>query len=97
MEESDKLFEAVLHLYSYDEAKRFFSDLFTGKELTDLSQRLQIAILLQKRLSYRQISKETGASTTTVTRVNNALKNGSDGLKLALSRLSSIENNDAVR
>lgn len=97
MNNPDKLINSILSLYSFDEAERFFTDLMTEKELQDLSQRLEIAILLQRGISYRQIAKETGASTTTVTRVNNSLQKGSDGLKLAISRLNSIENNETFK
>jgi TrpR-related protein YerC/YecD len=91
---SSELFEIVINLYSADEAERFFKDLMTTSELENFSQRLKIAVLLSRGLSYRQVSKETGASTTTVTRVNEALERGHDGLKLAVSRLNSLDNNE---
>ncbi len=47
----------------------FLKDITTPKELAALQERLDIAVLLNKGHSYSEISKKTGASTTTVTRV----------------------------
>lgn len=49
-------------------------DLTTPQELKALQERLDIAFLLSDGLSYVEISKKTGASTTTVTRVARFLK-----------------------
>jgi TrpR-related protein YerC/YecD len=45
------------------------ADITTPKELKALQERLDIALLLNKDLSYSEIAKKTSASTTTVTRV----------------------------
>lgn len=92
---TDRLFEAIISLYSVDEMERFFRDLMTVPEIETFAQRFQVAELLSQGMSYRQISKETGASTTTVTRINDWLQRGCDGYKLAISRLSGKENNDS--
>lgn len=94
-EDTDKLFESILSLYSVDECERFFRDLMTVPEIEAFAQRLKVALLLSRGMSYRQISKETGASTTTVTRINDWLERGCDGYKLAISRLNSKENNSS--
>lgn len=81
------LFEAILRLDTVDEAARFFRDLCTRKELGDLSHRWAVARLLADGLPYREIAEQTGASTATVTRINQWLQHGTGGYRLALDRM----------
>lgn len=90
-EEIDNLFKAILTLKSVEECYGFFGDICTEKELIDLSQRLEVARLLRKKLSYIEISRRTGASTTTVSRVNKCLTYGNDGYALVFERLEKKE------
>lgn len=83
----DRLFKAVLSLENIDECYSFFGDLCTEKELIDMSQRLEVASLLRKKMNYIEISKATGASTTTVSRVNKCLTYGNEGYDLVFGRL----------
>ena len=71
--ETNELFEAVLSIDNLEECGNFFNDVCTVKELQDLSQRFQVAKLLKAGRSYQEISKETGASTATISRVNRSL------------------------
>lgn len=80
------LFEAVLTLESVDEAAAFFRDLCTRRELTDLSHRWAVVRLLDEGLPYREIADRTGASTTTVTRINQWLQHGLGGYRMVLER-----------
>ncbi|CAN5896821.1 YerC/YecD family TrpR-related protein [soil metagenome] len=84
--DTDALLNAILSLTSTDEAALFFRDLCTRKELADLSHRWAVARLLDTGLPYRQIAERTGASTATVTRINQWLLHGSGGYRLALDR-----------
>lgn len=86
-EHTDKLFEAILTLENIEECYRFFEDICTIKEIRSLSQRLEVAQLLQQNKSYINISKETGASTATISRVNKCFTYGAGGYKAALERL----------
>ena len=54
------------------------------KELEDISQRLEVARLLKNGYNYQTISKETGASTATISRVNKCINYGSGGYKIVL-------------
>ena len=45
-ESIDRLFESILNLKSIDECYNYFEDLCTVKEIIDMSQRLDAAILL---------------------------------------------------
>lgn len=84
---TDKLFEAILTLKSVEECYNFFEDICTIKEIQDMSQRLEVAKLLQQNKSYIEISKETGASTATISRVNKCFTYGTGGYKAALDRV----------
>lgn len=84
----DALFEALLSLENLDECYRFFADLTTIPEIKSLAQRLQVAKMLMQNETYTVISKATGASTATISRVKNALFYGSDGYKLIIDRLN---------
>lgn len=83
----NRLFQAVLNLKNLDECYNFFEDICTIKEIQDISQRLEVAELLSQNISYLEISKKTGASTATISRVNKCLIYGNDGYKTALERL----------
>ncbi len=84
------LFEAVLALDDLDEAAAFFRDLCTRRELADLSHRWAVARLLERGLPYREISELTGASTATITRINQWLQHGAGGYRLILDRLKEL-------
>lgn len=86
-DETAALFGAILRLESADEAARFFRDLCTRRELADLSHRWTVVRLLDEGLSYREIAETTGASTATVTRINQWLQHGTGGYRLALDRM----------
>lgn len=82
-----RLFEAILKLEDVKECKRFFDDLCTVKELKDMSQRFEVAMLLDDGLVYSDIVNRTGASTTTISRVNRCLMYGEDGYKTVIERM----------
>ena len=54
-ESIDRLFESILNLKSIDECYNYFEDLCTVKEIIDMSQRLDAAILLDSGVSYQKI------------------------------------------
>ena len=85
--DTSALLTAVLALQSEEEAAAFFRDLCTLREISDLSQRWAVARLLARGLPYRQIAEETGASTATITRINQWLQHGAGGYRLVLDRL----------
>jgi TrpR-related protein YerC/YecD len=85
-EEIEDLLRTVLRLESLDEAERFFRDLCTLSELEAMAHRWQVAKLVDQGLPYHEVSRRTGASTTTVTRVAHWLRHGEEGYRLALDR-----------
>lgn len=70
-----------------DECYQFFEDICTVSELKALSQRLEVARMLQDGHTYDDIVARTGASTATISRVKRCLNYGADGYKLILTRL----------
>lgn len=85
----DKLFEAILCLRSKDECYTFFEDLCTVNELLSLSQRFEVAAMLDDHKTYLEIAEKTGASTATISRVNRSLNYGNDGYDMVFKRMSS--------
>lgn len=90
-EATDKLFEAILTLKSVEECYAFFEDICTVNELKALAQRLEVAKMLEDKLTYQEIAQATHASTATISRVNRCLSYGSDGYKLVLERVGDKE------
>ena len=83
----DYLFKAILSLETLEECYNFFEDLCTVPELKALSQRLNVAKMLEERHVYSDIVNETGASTATISRVNRSLNYGCDGYRVVFERL----------
>ena len=59
----DRLFRAVLQLKNVEECYAFFEDICTIKEVNDMAQRLDTAVLLARGESYQAIAEEVGIST----------------------------------
>ena len=85
-EPTDALLGAILRLETPDEAARFFRDLCTLGELRDLAQRWAVVRMLDQGLHYAEISKRSGASTATITRIASWLRHGEGGYRSALDR-----------
>ena len=89
--EVDTLFKAILSLNSIEECYKFFEDACTIKEVLEIAQRLKAAQMLTEGVNYALISKETGMSTATISRVNRCLEYGGGGYAMILERLSKKE------
>lgn len=87
------LYKAILLLKNEDECKRFLRDLLTEAEIKELANRWRVARMLDKKIPYEEIAKETGMSSTTIARVQKWLVNGKGGYKLVLKRLKSESKN----
>lgn len=83
----DHLFDAVLQLQTKEECYSFFEDLCTVNELLSLSQRFEVATMLNEHKTYLEIAEKTGASTATISRVNRSLNYGTDGYSLVFDRM----------
>ncbi len=87
----DRLFETIHSLESVEECQRFFEDLCTIKEILDMAQRLDTAILLDKGMSYHTIAEQVGISTATISRVSRCLTYGAGGYRDVIERLKKKE------
>ena len=92
--QTDRLAHAFLNLKDEEEYYRLFEDLFTIREIQDLSQRLEVARMLSQGATYTEIVQQTGMSTATIGRVNRALNYGADGYRRVLAREENQEQND---
>lgn len=88
-ESIDRLFQTFLNLETIDDCYKYFEDLCTIKELQDMAQRLETAILLDNGENYQSISENVGISTATIGRVSKCLKYGSGGYRTAIDKLKS--------
>ena len=86
-DDATALFDAILRLDSREAAERFFRDLCTLTEIRDMAQRWSVVRLLDEGMHYAQISRQTGASTATITRIASWLNHGEGGYREALDRL----------
>ena len=86
-EQVNMLLSAIIKLNDIETCKSFFEDVCTIKELQDMSQRLQVAKELRNGRNYQEISKLTGASTATISRVNKCLMYGNGGYNAVLDAL----------
>lgn len=82
------LFNAFLELKTADEVGNFCRDLMTESEIEEFARRWEAAQLLDQNIPQREISKITGTSLATVSRVNQWLKRGMNGYRLVLDRLN---------
>ncbi|MEO6579396.1 MAG: YerC/YecD family TrpR-related protein [Candidatus Limnocylindria bacterium] len=81
-----ELAAAIATLRDQEEALRFLRDLCTVNELREFAARWEVARLLDEGVSYHDIIERTGASSATISRVNQWLRYGRDGYRLVLDR-----------
>ena len=82
------IFQTILNLESIDECYEYFSDICTIKEVQDMAQRLDAAILLDEGLSYQKIAEQIEVSSATIGRVSKCLNYGSGGYRNAIDKLN---------
>ena len=83
----EDLFRAILSLENIEECYTFFEDICTPNELLSIAQRFQVGEMLLEKQTYQSISAATGASTTTISRVNRLLNGGTSGIETAYARI----------
>ena len=87
----DRLFQTILNLQTVEDCYAYFEDLCTIKEIRDMAQRLDTAILLSQGLSYQKIAQQVKVSSATIGRVSKCLNYGTGGYKKAIERLEFTE------
>ncbi|WP_172373233.1 YerC/YecD family TrpR-related protein [Sporosarcina jiandibaonis] len=93
--QTDQLFKAILELKTIEECYEFFDDLCTISEMQSLSQRLDVAHMLNMKKTYDTIQHDTGASTATISRVRRCVDYGSGGYNKILNRLYPIKDEES--
>ena len=86
-ENTDRVFEAIMKMRNKDELYDFFEDICTVKEVKDMSQRFEVACLLNNGMSYQKVSELTNVSSATISRVKRCLDYGSGGYLKAIERM----------
>ena len=82
----NELYKAILSLENEEDCRLFFEDICTIKELETISQRLEVAKLLSGGATFNEIVAKTGASTTTISRVNRCLNYGDGGYRKVIEK-----------
>ena len=89
--EAEALVDAIVRLDTREDAERFLRDLCTLGELRDMAQRWAVVRLLDAGMHYAEISRQTGASTATITRIASWLNHGEGGYRRMLDRLKASD------
>ena len=79
MDTNDKrkmLAQAILSIESEEECFELLEDICTIKEVDDMANRFQIALLLYEGKTFIDVENQTGASSAPISRVNRCLKHG---------------------
>ena len=88
-----QLADAFLTLENKEMCLAFLEDICTPNELKALGQRLEVAVRLHRGENYAKTVKDTGASSTTVSRVNRCLNYGAGGYQTVIPRITKGEEN----
>ena len=90
-ESMDRLFDTILNLKTKEECRAYLEDLCTVKELQDMAQRLDTAVLLSRGYSYKKIMEQVDVSTATIGRVSKCLNYGAGGYRSVIGKLDASE------
>lgn len=92
-----ELFKAILTLKTEAECKNFLRDLLTEAEIKEFANRWKVANMLNNKVDYKTIEKETGMSSTTIARISKWLAEGMGGYRLMLKRLANSAHHSKTR
>lgn len=92
-----KLCDAFLLFSTREEVAAFLRDLLTESEINEFADRFMVAQELAKGTTQRTVSKQTGVSIATVTRVNQWLTRGMGGYRIAIERLKAQESKNSKK
>jgi len=77
--------DSLTSLHTVDDVRKLIEDVCTPQEIRTIAQRLAVAKLLREERVYADITKITGASTATISRVRRSMEQSRGGYDLALS------------
>ena len=73
-----ELYQVFTQIKTPQEAEKFLTDILTPQELEAIAERWQIAkMLLEGKMSQREIQEQLGTAVATITRGNRMIKYGS--------------------
>ena len=81
----DNLMNVVAKMDSAEDCYAFFCDLCTVKELQDMAQRFEAAVMLAEGAKYQDIAATVKTSAATISRVSRCLKYGTGGYEKAIA------------
>lgn len=81
-DDTDDFLLAMTQLKSLPEARAFFGDIYSKKEILAASNRWKAAKMLHFGASYRKIERHTGMSSATISRIKGMLTDGLGGTTL---------------
>jgi len=84
---SKDLFNTITRLKTEKQARNFLRDLLTEQEIIEFSNRWKAAQMLEEKISYAKICKQTGLSSRTVARISKWLNLGMGGYKKMINEL----------
>ena len=86
--------KVIAKMSSPDDCFDFFSDLCTIKELQDMAQRFEMALLLKSGANYLSVASSVGTSSATISRVNRCLLYGNGGYEKAIKLFNEGKENE---
>lgn len=90
----ENLMKVIAKMSSPDDCFDFFSDLCTIKELQDMAQRFEMALLLKSGANYLSVASSVGTSSATISRVNRCLLYGNGGYEKAIKLFNEGKENE---
>ncbi|MBR0303849.1 MAG: TrpR-related protein YerC/YecD [Clostridia bacterium] len=93
---SGRLFRAIASIQTEEECRAFFEDVCTIKEIVDMAQRFDTALLLNSGCNYQEICERVGVSTATISRVSRCLNYGDGGYKRIIDRVGGEADLDEI-
>lgn len=90
-----ELFQVIASLETEEECRKFMRDLLTQAEIKEFANRWKVAQMLEKKIAYKIIERQTGMSSTTIARIQKWLTNGMNGYKTMLEKTKLTNNNAA--
>lgn len=91
-----ELIEAISSLKNVEECQKFLRDLLTEAELKEFANRWKVAQMLDQKIAYKEIEKQTNMSSTTIARIQKWLTNGMGGYVLMLKKVNRSVNHHAA-
>lgn len=85
--DTDHLITTISSIKSKKEIKNFLRDLLTEGEIIEFGKRWRAARMLNDKIPYVQIVKETGLSSTTIARISKWLAKGAGGYRSVLKNI----------